>query len=102
MPRRSRASLRIKRLLPPPLETGPQGCAAGRRRARRCALPRAFGAATLAVGSALAALLVLLAAPARAEVVVDGVGDPERANILAHMNLDEEPCDAPQWRIEQQ
>ena len=34
-----------------------------------------------------------------AEVVIDGVEAEIRDNILAYMRLDEEPCDAPHWRI---
>ena len=34
-----------------------------------------------------------------AEVVIDGVEAEIRDNILAYMRLDDEPCDAPGWRI---
>jgi translocation and assembly module TamA len=36
---------------------------------------------------------------APAEVVIEGVEAEIRDNILAYMRLDEEPCDAPAWRI---
>jgi translocation and assembly module TamA len=62
----------------------------GRRGAR--ALRRAL--------ACLAALL--LAGPAAAAVEVVGVDGALTANVLAYLNLDEEPCDAPRWRIEQQ
>jgi translocation and assembly module TamA len=44
----------------------------------------------------------LLAPGARAEVVLDGLDDAQRANVLAYLDFDEEPCDAPAWRVEQQ
>jgi translocation and assembly module TamA len=43
----------------------------------------------------------LASTPARAGVVVEGVEEEVRVNILAVMRLDEEPCDAPRRRIEQ-
>ena len=43
-----------------------------------------------------------MAGAARADVTVEGVDDAQHANILAYLDLDEEACDAPQWRIEQQ
>jgi translocation and assembly module TamA len=52
------------------------------------------------VGALLAALLVTV--PAIAEVAISGVDGPLGANVLAYLNLDEEPCDAPRWRVEQQ
>ena len=45
---------------------------------------------------------VLVATPAAAVVDVAGVDGALTANVLAYLNLDEEPCDAPRWRIEQQ
>ena len=36
---------------------------------------------------------------ALAEVVIEGVEAEIRDNILAYMRLDDEPCDAPGWRI---
>ncbi len=36
---------------------------------------------------------------ALAEVVIEGVEAEIRDNILAYMQLDEEPCDAPEWRV---
>jgi translocation and assembly module TamA len=38
---------------------------------------------------------------AAAEVVLEGVDDAQRSNILAHLRLDDEPCDAPEWRVRQ-
>ena len=35
----------------------------------------------------------------RAEVVIEGVDAPLRDNILAYLRLDDEPCDAPVWRV---
>ncbi len=44
-----------------------------------------------------------LAVPsARAEVVLTGLDEAQSANVLAYLDLDEEPCDAPAWRVEQQ
>jgi translocation and assembly module TamA len=51
-------------------------------------------------GATTAALAVAGAAAADVELV--GVADPLAANVLAYLDLDDEPCDAPQWRIEQQ
>lgn len=45
---------------------------------------------------------LLAAAPAAGDVVVAGVDGPLAANVLAHLSLDEEGCDTPRWRIEQQ
>jgi translocation and assembly module TamA len=39
---------------------------------------------------------------AAADVELVGVEDPLAANVRAYLDLDEEPCDAPRWRIEQQ
>lgn len=47
--------------------------------------------------SVLAALLVT--ATARAEVAIEGIGGDLRANVLAHLQLDDIACDAPSWRI---
>jgi translocation and assembly module TamA len=52
------------------------------------------------VGATAAALAVAGAAAADVELV--GVEGPLAANVLAYLDLDDEPCDAPQWRIEQQ
>ena len=30
-----------------------------------------------------------------------GIEGPIAANVLAYLDLDDEPCDAPQWRVEQ-
>jgi len=42
-----------------------------------------------------------LAGTAAAEVELLGVDGPIAANVLAHLDLDEEPCDAPRLRVEQ-
>ena len=39
---------------------------------------------------------------ALAEVVIEGVEPHIRDNILAYLRLDEEPCDAPAWRVRTQ
>ena len=44
----------------------------------------------------------LAVSTARAEVVLTGLDDAQSANVLAYFDLDEEPCDAPAWRVEQQ
>lgn len=38
---------------------------------------------------------------AAADVELVGVEGPLAANVLAYIELDEEPCDAPRWRVEQ-
>jgi translocation and assembly module TamA len=38
----------------------------------------------------------------RAEVVLAGLDDAQIANVLAYLDFDEEPCDAPAWRVAQQ
>jgi translocation and assembly module TamA len=43
-----------------------------------------------------------VAARAGATVEIVGVDGPLADNVLAYLELDEEPCDVPQWRIEQQ
>jgi translocation and assembly module TamA len=50
-------------------------------------------------GAAAAALLAAGAAAADVELV--GVEDPLAANVLAYLDLDEEPCEAPRLRVEQ-
>jgi translocation and assembly module TamA len=42
------------------------------------------------------------AGTAAADVALEGVEGPIAENVLAHLSLDEEPCDAPRWRVEQQ
>jgi translocation and assembly module TamA len=51
---------------------------------------------------AAVALALLGAATASADVNVTGVDGPVAANVLAYLDLDDEPCDAPRWRVEQQ
>jgi translocation and assembly module TamA len=62
---------------------------AGRRYPGLCAL-------TLALG--------LWTGAAAATVTLEGLEDDPRLadNVLAFMNLDDEPCDAPEWRIRQE
>jgi len=45
---------------------------------------------------------LLAVGPVAADVKLGGIDGPLAENVLAHMSLDEEPCDAPRWRIEQQ
>jgi len=51
-------------------------------------------------GAAAAAALAV-AGIAAAEVELVGVEGPAAANVLAYLDLDDEPCDAPRLRIEQ-
>jgi translocation and assembly module TamA len=51
------------------------------------------------VGAALAAFSV--ATVAMADVELFGLEGAPTANVLAYLDLDDEPCDAPRWRIEQ-
>jgi translocation and assembly module TamA len=51
---------------------------------------------------AAVALAVLGAGTASADVNLTGVDGPVAANVLAYLDLDDEPCDAPRWRVEQQ
>ncbi|HLF09995.1 MAG TPA: autotransporter assembly complex family protein [Gammaproteobacteria bacterium] len=44
----------------------------------------------------------LLASSAFAELTLTGLDDQLRENVLAYLDLDEEPCDAPQWRIQRE
>ncbi len=48
-----------------------------------------------------AAAALAVAGIAAAEVAILGVADAPAANVLAYLDLDEEPCDAPRARIEQ-
>ena len=59
----------------------------GRERARRA-------------GAAAVALAV--ASTASADVEILGAEDTVGANVRAYLELDDEPCDAPRWRVEQQ
>ena len=51
-------------------------------------------------GAAAAAALAVAGAAA-ADVEILGVEGALAANVLAYLDLDEEPCDAPRWRVEQ-
>jgi len=44
----------------------------------------------------------LAAQPAGAEVILTGLDAAQSANVLAYLDFDEESCDAPGWRVEQQ
>jgi translocation and assembly module TamA len=57
-------------------------------------------AGAVAVATFLAA--AALAQPVDAELTIEGAEGPPRNNVLTYLNLDEEPCTAPAWRIEQQ
>ena len=48
-----------------------------------------------------AAAAAMCAFGAGAEVAITGIEGPVAANVLAYLDLDDEPCDAPRWRIEQ-
>ena len=48
-----------------------------------------------------AAAALSLAGTAVADVELVGVEGPLAANVLAYLDLDEEPCEAPRWRVEQ-
>ena len=55
---------------------------------------------TVLLQSALVCILWLGTSQlARAEVLIDGVEADIRDNILAYLRLDDEPCDAPLWRV---
>ncbi|MDJ0928199.1 MAG: autotransporter assembly complex family protein [Gammaproteobacteria bacterium] len=51
--------------------------------------------------SLLAALALLAAPPSTARVELSGLDREEQANVTALLELDDEPCDAPEWRIRQ-
>jgi translocation and assembly module TamA len=42
------------------------------------------------------------AAPLEADVAIGGIEGALLDNVIAHMDLDDEPCDAPQWRVERE
>ena len=50
---------------------------------------------------ATAAVALAVAGAAAADVEVLGVEGPLATNVLAYLDLDEEPCDAPRLRVEQ-
>lgn len=60
------------------------------------------GAAPKLAGRAVALAAALAALPAAADLVLTGVDGALLANVLAHVDLDEEPCDAPRWRVERE
>jgi translocation and assembly module TamA len=51
--------------------------------------------------AAALALALLGAHSASADVALTGVDGPVADNVLAYLDLDGEPCDAPRWRVEQ-
>jgi translocation and assembly module TamA len=51
--------------------------------------------------AATALVAVAWASAAAAEVELAGVEGAPAANVLAYLDLDGEPCDAPRWRVEQ-
>jgi translocation and assembly module TamA len=63
--------------------------------------PGGGGVRTRLHGATLA-LALLGAGAASADVALTGVDGPLAANVLAYLDLDDEPCDAPSWRVEQQ
>lgn len=70
-------------------------------RASRTPCPGRVVAASVRVRAAAAgAALAVAAAPAAAEVRITGVEDWIATNVLAHLELDEQPCDVPLRRIE--
>lgn len=48
------------------------------------------------------ALTTMVSAPAWPEIEISGLEDPLLANALTHIDLDEEPCDSPDWRVTEQ
>jgi translocation and assembly module TamA len=73
---------------------------AGRRGIRTLPAAR-WGVRAWHRGATLAAALAFCA-PAAAHVEIAGVDGALAANVLAYLDLDDEPCDAPRWRVEQQ
>jgi translocation and assembly module TamA len=57
---------------------------------------------TRAAAAALAAIALAVAGRAGAAVEIAGIDGVLAENLLAHLRLDDEPCDSPQWRVEQQ
>ncbi|HUL82559.1 MAG TPA: autotransporter assembly complex family protein [Gammaproteobacteria bacterium] len=51
---------------------------------------------------ALAFALCVGVGPARADVELTGLDPAQNANVRAYLDLVNEPCDAPAWRVEQQ
>ena len=64
-----------------------------RNRSRELALP----GAVLALAAALA-----FGAEKAENVEITGLDPAQAANVRAHLELDEEACDAPEWRVEQE
>jgi translocation and assembly module TamA len=55
----------------------------------------------LRLAAAVAVAVLGFAGETAADVELVGVEGPLAANVLAYLELDEEPCDAPRWRVEQ-
>jgi translocation and assembly module TamA len=53
----------------------------------------------LGSGALTGALVLGLMPQALADVVIEGLPDELMANALAHLTLDDEPCDSPEWRV---
>lgn len=62
--------------------------------------PGGAGACSWLLGAAAVAAL-FAAGNAAADVAITGIEGPVVANVLAYLDLDDEPCDAPRWRVEQ-
>src|SRR6185503_1267610 len=58
--------------------------------------------ARAAAGLTLTAAALTVAARADATVDIAGIDDALAANVRAYLRLDDEPCDALAWRVEQQ
>ena len=63
---------------------------------------RTRGGVLARVGSTLALAVVLGVGIARADVELLGLDPAQNANVRAYLDLVNEPCDAPEWRVEQQ
>jgi translocation and assembly module TamA len=62
---------------------------------------RALGRLPVRLPPAFLLGALLAASPVDAEVVLMGLDAAQSANVLAYLEVDDEPCDAPAWRVEQ-
>jgi translocation and assembly module TamA len=62
---------------------------------------RALGRPPVRLPPAFLLGALLAASPVDAEVVLMGLDAAQSANVLAYLEVDDEPCDAPAWRVEQ-
>jgi translocation and assembly module TamA len=62
---------------------------------------RALGRLPVRLPPAFLLGALLAASPVDAEVVLMGLDAAQSANVLAYLEFDDEPCDAPAWRVEQ-